>query len=125
MTKNKPFIYLATAYSAQKAEHRAANYDKVNHIAAKILLRDAAYVISPISHGHPINLHANLKGRQLKGWDYWEVLDKALIDICDELWVVADSKWEKSKGVKAELEYAKGKGMPIKFVDNQGLETDV
>jgi len=45
-----------------------------------------------------------------------EGLDFAWIDCCDELWVFMQDGWRDSYGVKKEIEYAKIKEMPIRYV---------
>lgn len=40
-----------------------------------------------------------------------------LIDLCDELYVLRG--WQKSKGARAEINYAKSLGKPIRFEEKQ------
>ena len=39
----------------------------------------------------------------------------ALLDSCDEIWVFGD--WRTSAGCRTEIDFARKKGMPIRFMD--------
>jgi len=41
----------------------------------------------------------------------------ALLDSCDEIWVFGD--WETSSGCKMEIDFARKKGMPIRYMNGQ------
>lgn len=97
-------IYLAHPYGGDPA-----NVEKVEQIIKKLLHRFPALTFySP--------LHAlGFVYSQLTYMDGMEHCFEAL-SRCDELWLCAG--WEHSRGCNMEYAYAKGKGMPIKFINN-------
>ena len=68
------------------------------------LMAQGLLIFSPISHTHPIHLAGNLPG----DWEFWKEYDRSFLEWADELWVMRIDGWEQSKGVKAEIEIAKG-----------------
>lgn len=105
-------IYLASVYSlnADKAlmERR---YKFALHHAVKYTLRDVP-VFSPIVHSHPMSIEYDMPTT----FDFWRDLDYKYLDSSEALWVLMMDGWEDSKGVTAEIAYAKSKGLPIEYV---------
>lgn len=104
-------IYLATPYSHQDTAVMEQRFDAVNKIAAQ-LLNDGHHVYSPISHTHPIALAGELP----KTWDFWEAYDRVFLEWADELYVYMQDGWEKSVGVKAEIEIAHSMSKPVFYI---------
>lgn len=50
-------------------------------------------------------------------YDSWKVRCEALIDKCDEVWVLKTPGWSKSKGVAAEIEYAHSLNKNIIYIE--------
>jgi hypothetical protein len=69
-------------------------------------------VYSPIVHSHPMAVAHNL------GLDFatWERQDHAMIRACERMVVLKLDGWRESKGVRAEIEYARSKGKRVSFV---------
>lgn len=105
----KPLIYLASPYSHKDEDVKACRFDKINEIAAKLILL-GFHVFSPISMSHPI---AEASGVPMGGWIIedgkfkgWEAIDTNILSRCDEFWIANLDGWDKSVGVRAEFEYA-------------------
>lgn len=83
-------------------------------------MQEGLHVYSPIAHNHVIAKQVELP----KTWEFWEKLDVASIDLCDEVYVLMMPGWERSTGITAEIAYAESKGLPITYFtceDYQGL----
>ncbi len=100
-------IYLASPYTGNEQ----ANFEAVCRTAGH-LMKASFFVFSPIAHTHPIAMGGTLP----TDWNYWEAYDRAMIERCDAVWVLMLDGWEESKGVTAEIEYAKYLGKDIKFI---------
>lgn len=104
-------IYLASPYSDPNPTVMAKRAEDVSFFTA--LLIGAGYaVISPVSLTVPLAKHRIPK----EGW-YRYCL--SLQKLCHELWVYKQEGWRESQGVRLELAFALGKGMPVQFVDKK------
>jgi len=115
--KKYPLVYLATPYSKSPA----GLYDAFT-IAAKItgrLLRDGIKVYSPIAHGHPISIHANIDPYD---HDIWMPFDEAMMDAAAAIVVVKLTWWDESKGIDHEIRYFKRAQKPVWFLDPETFE---
>ena len=119
-------IYLASPYSykSDNQEHRrmmeAARYHKVCDITGKLMKRGIP-VFSSIVHCHPLAVMHDLP----KTFEFWQEYDERMISACDEVWVARMPDWEKSKGIASEIQYAKEKGIPVKYLDFPNFDTPV
>ena len=102
-------VYLASPYSHEDAHVRAWRFHWAAEYAAK-LMRDGWMVFSPIAHTHPI-----AEFGLPKGWVFWEKFDRLFLDACSGLVVLKLPGWEKSTGIKAEIEYMTDTGKPIEY----------
>lgn len=73
---------------------------------------------SPITHSHPMAKKFGLPGN----WEFWEKIDKQYIDDNDAVIVInpifspePEVLLQNSKGVQAEVEYAKATGKPVEL----------
>ena len=105
-------IYLASPYSKYPAGREAA-YKEVCNEAANVMQSGYA-VFCPIAHSHSIEVEG-MGGNVMDG-DWWLEQDFAVLAKCDELWVYQMPGWKDSYGVSKEIEFAKAKGIPIKWV---------
>ena len=110
-------IYLASPYSHPDREVMVRRFKQACKMARK-LFELGHFVFSPIAHSHPIAEHGELPAK----WEYWAAFDTKMISLCDEVWVLKLDGWQKSKGVEAEINIAKGLGKPVKYVDEDALE---
>lgn len=114
-TDMQQLIYLASPYS--HADDRVIKYRYEDAMRATIWLMQQGYqVFSPIVYSHQL-AEAGLGG----SWEYWAGFDLAMIDRCDELWILELDGWLESVGVEKEREYALAKNMPIKNIDYCGF----
>lgn len=105
--------YLASPYSLYPYGQEAAFAD-VAKIAAR-LIRDGRCIYSPILHTHPI-----AKFGDLDPLDHglWLKIDEANMERCDGLIVARMPGWDKSKGVRFEIEwFYEHKGVLPEYVD--------
>jgi nucleoside 2-deoxyribosyltransferase len=109
--------YLASPYTHSDPGIVLARFDLVCE-AAGDLLRAGHHVLSPIAHCHPIAMRNALPTDAA----WWEKYDHALIDACDELWVLMLDGWRSSRGVVLEIAYARSKGKPVRWVFADTLE---
>lgn len=84
-----------------------------NKVAAD-LLKAGHFVFSPISQCHIMAQEHDLP----KDFPFWERLDKCFIDWADEVHVIDVGKKniEESKGVQAEIKYAKETNKKVKYI---------
>ena len=75
-------------------------------------MRNGVHLFCPIAHTHPIAELGDLP----KGWGYWQVYDRVMLRACSELWVVKMEGWDKSEGIKGEIEIAKELGLTVRYV---------
>lgn len=70
-------------------------------------------VFSPISHSHPISIHANPDPFD---HDFWLRQDLPFMSVCDEVYIYCIPGWENSKGIKREIEHAERLGKPVRYI---------
>lgn len=108
-------VYLAIPYSY--------NPDRAFEVANKVsarLMNDGYTVFSPISHSHPVADYLDDKLRF--DHEFWMRQDLPLVAWADELHVVCIGEYgseliDKSRGVQAEMLYAKQLGKTIKIIE--------
>ena len=109
----KPMVYLAIAFTHDKDAVMKMRYELANW-ASSILMDEGYVVFSPISHSYGI---AKYLGKMVDH-DYW--MDQCLpwMESCDLLVVFDDGPagaWQHSKGVQAEIHYAKELGISVEI----------
>lgn len=109
-------IYLASPYTHVE-EWRVEDRFKRACAAVARLSELGLVVYSPIVHFHPVSVRHKLPG----DFAFWKRINFAMIDKADELRVLQLYGWEDSIGVKAEIEYARGLALPIKYEDAEWL----
>ena len=102
-------IYIASPYSDPSAMVREARFRAVCRHAAE-MMRKGEHVFSPIAHCHPLAEHG-LPG----DWAFWCEYDRAMLSRCTRLVVLKLPGWDKSDGVKAEIEIAREVGLPVDY----------
>jgi len=106
-------IYLACAYYHEDKEVRVQRFKKINQVAA-LVMAEGYRVFSPISHGHYISEFLTDCGN-----NFWLNQDLDFVfNWAGEVWVFTDEKnaWKKSEGVRVELDVAKNRGIPVRFI---------
>ena len=104
-------IYLATPYSHPSQEVQSMRF-RAACVAAGNLIRKGEVVFSPIAATHPIKKLVGLEG----SWEQWQYYDTEIISRCVALYVLQIEGWKESKGVRAEIETAKGLGIRVEHI---------
>lgn len=103
-------IYLASPYSHPDPAVREQRYQAACQATAA-LLRAGELVFSPIVHSHPL-VAFDLP----TAWGFWESIDRAYLERCDEVVVLMLNGWEASVGVRAEIGIARALGKPVRVL---------
>lgn len=111
------YIYLASPYSHVDCAVVEERVEKVLLAAAKLMQR-GSIIFSPIAHSHFICKAGNLPAT----WEFWEKQDMPFLSRADELWVLMLPGWEESKGIAAEIAYAKKCHIPVWYVRPDSLQ---
>jgi hypothetical protein len=109
-------IYLASPYSHPEPEMVQHRFEAITKIAADMTSRGLC-VFSPITYGHTL---WQFKKDIPTDWRFWIDICFAYLDISQELWVVCLPGWDQSVGVRAEIERATDKGIPVIYFDETG-----
>ena len=102
-------LYLASPYTDNEPALEIFRYVCACQAAAA-LMQQGHTVFSPIAHSHGI-----ARFIQDHSHEFWMEQDLPFLDFADKMVVLTLPGWEKSKGIKRELEYAKDKGIPVEF----------
>ena len=106
------YMYLATVYSQHPQGIHVAFEDAAR--AAAWFVGMGVTVFCPIAHTHPIAIHGDLDPRDHA---IWIPLDKPFMRSAQGLIVVKMPGWEKSKGIKIEIEEFEKAKKPIFYFD--------
>lgn len=106
------YIYLGSPYSHHDPAMRHQRYRQVGRAAAH-LIREGLIVYSPIVHCHLIAREFGLP----KEFEFWERFDYAMLEPAGLLMVLKLPGWEESRGLTAEMAFARKKEIPLKFMD--------
>ncbi|MBX3435699.1 MAG: DUF1937 family protein [Pirellulales bacterium] len=109
-------IYLASPYTHPSGVVRRHRYWEACRALAG-LLRAGLVVVSPIVLGHPL-VDQGLPAE----WAWWEPIDRALLERCDEVLVLTLDGWEASVGVAAEIRIAGQLGKPVRYLAPEDQE---
>jgi hypothetical protein len=104
--------YLASPYTDNDPAVMKDRYIQVTKCAAN-LIQKGIRVYSPLTHSVPMVIHGDLPDE----WDFWSSHDKAFIEHCNQMFVLTLPGWTKSKGVQAEIDYARPLGIKIFLID--------
>lgn len=123
MSMSDGFSYLASPYSVKYplSQHQALllrlkRYEKVCKLAA-VLMKNGENIFCPIAHSHAIET-IGMPG-ELYGQDFWLKQDFAVLAQAKELIVFMMDGWKDSNGIKAEIEFAKERDIPIRYIENR------
>jgi hypothetical protein len=107
-------IYLSCPFSHEDKIMQELRFLSVNWMAGQ-LIKKGYIVFSPISHSHPI---AYLFKEGENDYDVWLKQDLEYIKWCDEFFIYMIDGWNKSFGVKWEIQKANELRKPIWGVNN-------
>ena len=113
-------IYLAGPYSNDapncpdkpaSAQKRLARFNAITDVAQQ-LIGKKAILFSPLTMTHPIDIRMTHN----PGSNFWVSFDEAIMQHCSEIHVLKLPGWDKSSGVKREIEYFGEKGItPVRL----------
>lgn len=104
-------IFISSPYSHPDSEIMEENFKIVSKFAAK-LISEGFHVITPITYGHTL-----LQFHEMPSdWKFWKDFCLTFLQFCEEIWVYQMPGWEKSNGVREEIEFAKLNGIKIKYI---------
>lgn len=112
--KDLEIWYLASPYADPNPAVVEARVEAVSKLTAKLINENPNTVVfSPIAYTH------HLQGEPYRaepgaGWYLW---DLAMLRWCKKLVVARISGWMESEGVRLEIAYAMGAGIPVEFLD--------
>ena len=110
----KRIVYLACPYTDPNPEIRKLRYNAANRAAAD-LIEKGFIVYSPITMTHPLDILLAADGATL-GTDYWVAFDEAFMEACAEIFVLQIDGWDRSEGVKREVNFFVSVGRPITYI---------
>ena len=112
-----PLLYLASPFTHKSRKVRRERI-KAAAKASALLLKQNIMVLSPIALDGPWHEDYTLPCE----WKFWESFDKNILERCDALLVLTIDGWDKSVGIKSEIEYAYELNMPIFYVTMEQIE---
>lgn len=107
------YIYLASPYTAKSKSTRQRRYNQVLKFLSEQTSKGEV-LFSPIVHSHAMLKYLPSENFT---WEHWAKIDHIFIDNSDGVLVLKIPGWKKSKGIAAEVEYAKGTGKEVVYVD--------
>jgi hypothetical protein len=105
-------IYLASPYSHPDPLIMQSRFEVAERVTAQ-LLNKRVWVYSPIVHCHALATRFNLP----RNFEFWRDYNFALLRHASELYVTDMPGWDESKGVAAELNFARQCGIPRRLLD--------
>src|SRR5260370_38085828 len=108
-------IYLACPYKDPDHRVREQRFKAATEAAAS-LIKQGNIVYSPITMTHPIDLVLAGETATL-GSGYWVSFDEAFMEFCSEIVVLKVRGWDRSSGIRREIEYFKAQGKPVRFME--------
>ncbi len=105
-------IYLAGPYTHPDEAVRLDRYEKLTAKAAELMVEGGHVVFSPITHGHAIAVAHDLP----TDFAWWSEQCLGMLRHADKIIVLALPGHDESKGVEAEIQFAKTLNIPIEFI---------
>ena len=104
-----PYIYLASPFSHPDPHEREARVAAIAKITAR-LIAEGHIVFSPVAYTAEIQKD----GDPPAGWYRFTLRQLAA---CTDLWIYKQDGWQDSEGIKKEIAFAMGRGMPITYME--------
>jgi hypothetical protein len=115
----KPLTYLALPYTYKDKDPQVSKaiqeirFLQSTKAAAWLMNKYDWNVFAPITHSHPLHVHANMRG----DWEFWKRVDTEYLQVSCRIIVLGLDGWRKSVGVQAEIKIAKEFGIPRYFLE--------
>lgn len=106
-----PIWYLGSPYSHALQEVVARRYVQTCQAAAR-LFESGMHVYSPIAHTHAIN---EVGGLDAPTFEHWRAFDLGMLDRLHGLMVLTLPDWDRSTGLRAEIDHAHKIGKPMVY----------
>jgi hypothetical protein len=106
-------IYLASPYSHQDPAVREARFRAACDFT-HWMLKQEHHVFSPIAYSHQFTMPPYTMDGP---FEVWKEIDLDMIARCEAVMVLKIDGWDQSRGVKAEIEYAKEIGKRVIYQD--------
>lgn len=103
--------YLASPYSDPDPFIREERYLRAARVLAN-LLEQKKWTFSPIVHCHELKKIVDLPYEH----EFWLEYDCHILKRCSKLLVLRIDGWEKSRGVRMEMDFATANGIPIEYI---------
>lgn len=117
------FFYLASPYSNPDAGVRHQKAVAVMTVYAK-LLDEGRLGFCPIAHSHEVSLL--MRNAELRdSYELWMAIDLPMLRVCDVVYVLTVEGWNTSRGIATEVAEAHLLGIPIRFITEDGILTDI
>jgi hypothetical protein len=97
-------IYLASPYTANVQ----VNFESTEQFVAAAL-QNGHMIYSPIVHNHALALKYKLP----KDYEFWQKHNRAMLAKASQLWVLTLDGYKTSRGVQAEIVFAKQCEIPV------------
>ncbi len=109
-------IYVASPYSSggspeQRAAAHEERYREAKRFVTYVIVEHGPAPFSPIVYCHPLAVESNLPGDA----EYWYKFNMQFLRKSEAVFVLMLDGWEKSKGVKAELDMAQRLRIPVYY----------
>jgi nucleoside 2-deoxyribosyltransferase len=104
-------LYLACPYTDPDHMVRLERFNFATQAAASLIAK-GHIVFSPITMTHPIDV-VMAGDQNTLGSDFWVQFDQAFMERCDEFVLLAIDGWQKSGGVRREIEYFTAARKPL------------
>lgn len=114
MQPSKRIIYVACPYTDPDRMVRERRFQIATEAAAA-LIKEGHIVFSPITMTHPIDV-VLAGGMGTLGSDYWVAFDEAFMDMCAEMVVLQVDGWDRSSGIRREIEYFDRQNKPVRYI---------
>ena len=122
MDNTKGFSYLASPYSvvnpssnSQAGLLRHKRFVRACKMAEE-LMEQGENIFCPIAHSHSIDTAAR---DNVHDSEFWLKQDLSILQYAKELIVFQMYGWEKSEGIKREIQFATDLGIPVRYLPNK------
>lgn len=108
----RKIVFISSPYSHPDDQVRENNFRIVSKLAAE-LNSQGIVAVSPITYGHTL---LNFKDMPTD-WQFWKEFCLTFLEKSSEVIVYKMPGWENSIGIKEEIEFAKSRNIPVKYLE--------
>jgi hypothetical protein len=108
------YIFISSPYTDIDKNIVKERFNSVTELVVN-LLNSGIIVFSPIVYGHEMT-----KIGLPSDWNFWKDFCTKFIKPCVEVWVLDLDGWDRSTGVKGEIDFAKLLGKKVFLIDKSG-----